>query len=154
MREINKLENKEIYILRKEPTKIYSFSFIMLITLVLLSAIGILYNYSKYQNYVAIIVTKDGYTYLNTVVTEKDLEYFKTRSLIIDREKYEFEIIEVQQNNNDNNYNNYNIILRVDDIEIDIEKEKYIIFSLKTLPTTVFKEIYKKLKEDLISWRS
>ncbi len=143
MMDINKYKNKDSYILRGEPLKLYSFSIIMIITMILFIILGFCFKYTKYKHYVASVVTNDDELYLYTTVTSDYFDKLDKSKLTIDNEEYDFELIEFEQNIYDNNYN---IVLKVDDI--DLQNKKYAIFSLKQEKTTLFKEIYKRIKED------
>lgn len=143
MMDINKYNDKGVYILRREPFKIYSFSVIMIIMLILFIIIGFCYKYTKYKYYIASVVVNDGELYLYTTVTSEYFNKINKSKLTIDNEEYNFELIEFEQNFYDNNYN---IVLKVYDI--DLQDKKYITFSLKQEETTLFKEIYKRVKED------
>lgn len=143
MMDIKKYKNKDIYILRGEPLKIYSFSIIMIITMVLFIIISFCFKYTKYKHYVASVVINDNESYLYTTVNTDYFTKLDKSKLTIDNEEYAFELIEFDQNIYDNNYN---IVLKVEGI--DLQNKKYVIFSLKQEKTTLFKEISKRIKED------
>lgn len=145
MMELNKFKNKDIYILRSEPSKIYSFSLLIFFTTFLLIILGNFIHYSKYKHYVANVMIDEG-TYLQTVISKEYFNTLEASELLIENKTYEFELIEFEPENYDNNYR---IVLKVDDI--DLQNKKYVIFSLKQDKTTLFKEIHKRIKEELNS---
>lgn len=142
---LTKFKNKDIYLLRREPSKIYSFSLIFLATILLLFILGNFIHYSKYEYYVANVMIEDK-TYLQTVISKEYFNNLETSELLIDNETYKFELIKFESVNYDNNYN---IVLEVDNI--DLQNKKYVVFSLKQEKTTLFKEIHKRIKEELNS---
>lgn len=143
MMELNKFKNKDIYILRSEPSKIYSFSLLIFFTTSLLIILGNFIHYSKYEHYVANVVVNED-VYLQTIISQEYFNTLETSELVIENETYKFELIEFEPENYDNNYR---IVLKVDDI--DLQNKKYVIFSLKQDKTTLFKEINKRIKEEL-----
>lgn len=145
MFDIKDINNKQINILRKVPLKIYSFTVIMVITLVGFIFLGNFFYYSKSQNCIVTIVEDDSKTYFQTTISKRLLSTLDKCQLIINNKEYNFEIVNLKQNNYDNNYS----MIFVLDEELDISDEKYIICSFKTKKTTLFKEIYEKIKEDL-----
>lgn len=145
---LTEFKNKDIYLLRREPSKIYSFSLIFLTTILLLFILGNFIHYSKYEYYVANVMIEDK-TYLQTVISKEYFNNLETSELLIDNETYKFELIKFESVNYDNNYN---IVLEVDNI--DLQNKKYVVFSLKQEKTTLFKEIHKRIKEELNSWRN
>lgn len=145
MMELTKFKNKDIYLLRREPSKIYSFSLLILTTILLLFILGNFIHYSKYEHYVANVMIEDE-TYLQTVISKEYFNTLETSELLIDNETYKFELIKFESVNYDNNYN---IVLKVDNI--DLQDKKYVVFSLKQEKTTLFKEIHKRIKEGLNS---
>lgn len=142
---LTEFKNKDIYLLRREPSKIYSFSLIFLTTILLLFILGNFIHYSKYEYYVANVMIEDK-TYLQTVISKEYFNNLETSELLIDNETYKFELIKFESVNYDNNYN---IVLEVDNI--DLQNKKYVVFSLKQEKTTLFKEIHKRIKEELNS---
>ena len=145
MMELNKFKNKDIYILRNEPSKIYSFSMLVFLTTSLLIILVNFIYYSKYQHYVANVMF-DNATYLQTVISKEYFDNLDSSELLIENETYKFELIKFESVNYDNNYN---VVLKVDDI--DLKNKKFVIFSLKQEKTTLFKEIDKRIKEELNS---
>lgn len=148
MTELNNFKNKDIYILRSEPSKIYSFSMLLFFTTSLLIILGNFIHYSKYRHYIASIMINDD-TYLQTVISKEYFDNLNSSELFIEDEKYKFELIKFEQVNYDNNYN---VVLKVNDI--DLKNKKYVVFSLKQEKTTLFKEIHKRIKEELNSWKN
>lgn len=145
MMEIDKFKNKDIYILRSEPSKIYSFSLLLLITTSLLFILGIFVHYSKYNHYIANVMINED-IYLQTVISKDCFKNLETSKLLIENEVYDFELIGFEPENYDNNYK---VVLKVYDI--DLRDRKYVVFSLKQEATTLFKEINKRIKEELNS---
>ena len=131
-------------ILRHEPSKIYSFTVIITITLALVIIFGFCFKYTKYKHYIANVTFNDDGLYLYTTVTKEYFNKIEQNKLIIDNQEYAFELIEFEKNTYDNNYN---IILKIVSDEI-LQNKQYVIFSLKHENTTLFKEIRERIKED------
>ena len=88
----------------------------------------------------------DNATYFQTVISKEYFDNLDSSELLIENETYKFELIKFESVNYDNNYN---VVLKVDDI--DLKNKKFVIFSLKQEKTTLFKEIDKRIKEELNS---
>lgn len=145
MTEINELKKQDIYILRHEPSKMYSFSMLIIFTTSLLIILGNFMHYSKYKHYVANVLDEDN-IYLQTIISKEYFDNLDSSELLIENKTYKFELIKFEPVNYDNNYS---IVLKVEDI--DLKNKKYVVFSLKQEKTTLFKEIYKRMKEELDS---
>ncbi|MCI9434201.1 MAG: hypothetical protein HFI86_02835 [Bacilli bacterium] len=135
---------KDIHILRREPSKIYSFTIIIAITLVLIIIFCFCFKYTKYKYYIANVTENDDGLYLYTTVTKEYFNEISQNRLIIDNREYDFELIEFEKNVYDNNYS---IILKIAS-DKNLQKNGYVIFSLKKENTTLFKEISERIKED------
>lgn len=146
MLDFNEFRNTNEYMIRKEPRKIYLFSNLLIITTIFLIVIGIILKYNKYDAYLAnIFKEKDNY-YLNIVISESNLQELNQCELIIEENKYDFKIIEMTKNELDNNYN---IVLDIGFADDKLKENKYFIIKLKHKETTIFKEIIKRIKEEL-----
>ena len=142
--DINDLKNQEINMLRKVPSKFYSFTVIIIMTILIFIIVGNCIYYSKSQKYAATIILQGSDIYFNTNISFKTLSELDDYKLIIENKEYDFKLVNFEQNNTDNNYN---ITFKVDNF--NVSDDKYIILSFKTKKTTLFKEIYEKIKEDL-----
>lgn len=145
MTEINELKKQDIYILRREPSKMYSFSMLIIFTTSLLIILGNFVHYSKYKHYVANVLDEDN-IYLQTIISKEYFDNLDSSELLIENKTYKFELIKFEPVNYDNNYS---IVLKVEDI--DLKNRKYVVFGLKQEKTTLFKEFYKRMKEELDS---
>lgn len=146
MSDINKIKNQSLFILRKEPSYIYSFTILMIIVLALFILIGNFVHYSKTKTYLAKVIYEDEVIYFQTIISQNDLNKFNDDILMINDQEYNFNIIDFTKNSYDNDYS---IIFKIDDVPQNIQNESFIILNLKEKKTTLFKEIYKRIKEVL-----
>ena len=142
MLEFEEFRNTNEYMIRKEPKKIYLFSNLLIIIFICLIFIGTNLKYNKYDTYLATVVNND---YLNIVMVESAVKNLKDCELIIEKQNYDFKIIEINKNEMDNNYN---IIFDVN-FNGELRKDKYLVVKMKHKKTTIFKEIAKRIREEL-----
>ena len=146
MLEFNEFRNTNEYMIRKEPKKIYLFSNLLIIITICLIFIGTILKYNKYDTYLATILSDGNNNYLNIVMLESEVKKLKDCELIIEKQNYDFKIIEITKNEIDNNYN---IVLDVKFNDEAIKENKYFVIKLKHKETTIFKEIVKRIREEL-----
>ena len=145
MVEFKNLDTNPSSLIIKEPTRIYSFTTILLIFIIVFIILGSLFSYNKSTNYVATIINEEE-LYFKVTISNADLKEIDKSTLIIENKKYNFHIINIEKNDYDNNYN---ILLSINLNINNLQDQKYIIFTLKKEKTTFFKEILKRIKEDL-----
>ena len=63
MFDINDLKNQEINMLRKVPSKFYSFTVIIIMTILIFIIVGNCIYYSKSQKYAATIILQGSYIF-------------------------------------------------------------------------------------------
>lgn len=143
--EFKNLDTNPSSLIIKEPTRIYSFTTILLIFIIVFIILGSLFSYNKSTNYVATIINEEE-LYFKVTISNADLKEIDKSTLIIENKKYNFHIINIEKNDYDNNYN---ILLSINLNINNLQDQKYIIFTLKKEKTTFFKEILKRIKEDL-----
>lgn len=146
MSDINKIKDQSLFILRKEPSYIYSFTILMIIMLTIFILIGNFIHYSKTKTYLAKVITEEKVIYFETIISKNDLNKLNDDVLMINDQEYDFNIIDFTKNSYDNDYS---IIFKIDDVPQNIKNESFITFNLKEKKTTLFKEIYKRIKEVL-----
>lgn len=146
MYDIKQLEQENKYIIRKEPKKIYVYSYVLIIFSLLFVLVSIFYKFNINKTFIANIIFDNKKYFIETNISKTQLENLEKSKLLIENREYDYELVNI----NRNDYNNsYNIILSID---LDISKLKnksYMIITFQTKNTTVFKEIVKKIKEEL-----
>lgn len=141
MNNINDIEKVE-FILRREPKKIYSINILLILTIIIFLIICYFVKYPKEKIYIASIILEKDYTYLSTNITKKSMENLENSKLLIDKNSYDFKLVQFEQGND----NNYIVTLKVDELQIK-ENQEYVVIHLKEKDTTLFEELKKKLKE-------
>jgi len=142
------INNKENVLTRKTGPLIICFTIISIVIILILICISLFYKYIKYENITLKVVKNEEIYYLETLVSKDNLRYFiKNNELIIDDEKYPYEITNISDELYLDSYNNmyYKIIL-----ETTLESNKIInnnILLGKTMikKTTLFKELLSNL---------
>ena len=82
------------------------------------------------------------YIYLTTNITKESMENLETSKLFIDKNSYDFNLVQFEQRND----NNYTVTIQIDELQIK-ENQEYVVIYLKEKDTTLFEELKKKLKE-------
>ena len=70
------------------------------------------------------------------------MENLETSKLFIDKNSYDFNLVQFEQGND----NNYTVTIQIDELQIK-ENQEYVVIYLKEKDTTLFEELKKKLKE-------
>ena len=118
MSDINKIKDQSLFILRKEPSYIYSFTILMIIMLALFILIGNFVHYSKNKTYLAKVIYEDEVIHFQTIISKNDLNKHNDVILMIDNQEYNFNLIDFTKNSYDNDYS---IIFKIDDVPQNIQ---------------------------------
>ena len=141
MSDINDIEKIE-FILRREPKKIYSINILLILTIIIFLIICYFVKYPKEKIYIASVILEKDYIYLTTNITKESMENLETSKLFIDKNSYDFNLVQFEQRND----NNYTVTIQIDGLQIK-ENQEYVVIYLKEKDTTLFEELKKKLKE-------
>ena len=79
---------------------------------------------------------------MTTNITKESMENLETSKLFIDKNSYDFNLVQFEQRND----NNYTVTIQIDELQIK-ENQEYVVIYLKEKDTTLFEELKKKLKE-------
>lgn len=141
MSDINDIEKIE-FILRREPKKIYSINILLILTIIIFLIICYFVKYPKEKIYITSVILEKDYIYLTTNITKESMENLETSKLFIDKNSYDFNLVQFEQGND----NNYTVTIQIDELQIK-ENQEYVVIYLKEKDTTLFEELKKKLKE-------
>ena len=146
MYDIKQLEQENKYIIRKEPKKIYVYSYVLIIFSLLFFLVSIFYKFNINKTFISNIIFDNKKYYIETNISKTQLENLEKTKLLIENREYDYELVNI----NRNDYNNsYNIILSIDFDISKLKNKSYMIITFQTKNTTVFKELVKKIKEEL-----
>ena len=146
MYDIKQLEQQNKYIIRKEPKKIYVYSYVLIIFSLLFVLVSIFYKFNINKTFISNIIFDNKKYYIETNISKTQLENLEKSKLLIENREYDYELVNI----NRNDYNNsYNIILSIDFDISKLKNKSYMIITFQTKNTTVFKELVKKIKEEL-----
>ena len=146
MYDIKQLEQENKYIIRKEPKKIYVYSYVLIIFSLLFVLVSIFYKFNINKTFISNIIFDNKKYYIETNISKTQLENLEKTKLLIENREYDYELVNI----NRNDYNNsYNIILSIDFDISKLKNKSYMIITFQTKNTTVFKELVKKIKEEL-----
>lgn len=146
MYDIKQLEQENKYIIRKEPKKIYVYSYVLIIFSLLFVLVSIFYKFNINKTFIANIIFDNKKYYIETNISKTQLKNLEKSKLLIENKEYDYELVNI----NRNDYNNsYNIILSIDFDISKLKNKSYYHITFQTKNTTVFKEIVKKIKEEL-----
>ena len=146
MYDIKQLEQQNKYIIRKEPKKIYVYSYVLIIFSLLFVLVSIFYKFNINKTFISNIIFDNKKYYIETNISKTQLENLEKTKLLIENKEYDYELVNI----NRNDYNNsYNIILSIDFDISKLKNKSYMIITFQTKNTTVFKELVKKIKEEL-----
>lgn len=122
---------------KKTPKSIISWITILIILLVLLIILFFI-PFNIYSNFNGYVFIQDNSSYLNLILEESDFPIYKDNKLYIKGDKYDYEIISIDNNE---------VILKLDlKDDIKINNNTLIVNILKSR-TTVFEILKNKIKK-------
>lgn len=146
MYNIKQLEKESEFIIRKEPVKIFVFCHLLGLFIMIFALIGYFYKFNISKIFIARIIYENEKYYFETDISKSQLENLENSKLLIENKEYAYELVDLSVND----YNNsYNIFLSIDIDMSKLKNKNYAIINLQTEKTTLFKEILKKIKEEL-----
>lgn len=134
MDDINIYNDSAIILKRKTPKGIISWITILIILLIILT---ILFSipFNKYKKINGYVINKG---YLNLLVSESDFPIYKNKKLYIKEDKYDYEIVDIKDNE---------VILKIE-LSDDIKIENNIVeVNILSNRTTVFEILKNKIKK-------
>ena len=90
--------NSAIILNNKTPNFIINW-IIILILLSLLICIILFIPFNIYKQFNGYIILKDNNSYINLIVNKNDFPLYKNKKLFIEKEKYKYKIISIDDNN-------------------------------------------------------
>ena len=137
MYDIKQLEQQNKYIIRKEPKKIYVYSYVLIIFSLLFVLVSIFYKFNINKTFISNIIFDNKKYYIETNISKTQLENLEKTKLLIENREYDYELVNI----NRNDYNNsYNIILSIDFDISKLKNKSYMIITFQTKNTTYKKE--------------
>lgn len=137
MDNIDIYNNSAIILNKKMPKAIISWITILFILLILL-IIFFSIPFNTYKNYVGYVMVKDKISYLDILIPIRDFPINKSDLLYIKRDKYNYEVVSINEDN---------VVLKVD-IKDDLKiKDNIVQVNILKDRTTVFKILKNKIKK-------
>ena len=144
----NKIFNKDYdFVIRKEPSKIFSYNLILILGIIGFLFISIFFKYSKCKNYISNVRRENDYYLFEIILSKRDFMNLKSKELIINNNIYSYDIYDFRSDLMNNNYNVF-LSIKCDECEFN----EYEVVVLKSKKTTLMNEILSKIKEDLKQW--
>lgn len=137
MDNIDIYNNSAIILNKKTPKSIVSWITILIIVFIL-ALISFCIPFNIYKNFNGYIFIEDKNSYLNLLLNESDFPINKNNKLYIKGDKYDYEVISI---------NNNEVILKLnlkDDIKLD---NNIVTVNVLETRTTVFKILKNKIKK-------
>lgn len=137
MDDINIYNDSAIILNKKTPKSIISWITILIILLVVLIILFCI-PFNIYKNFSSYVTLEDNNSYIVVLVNESDFPVYKNKKLYIERDKYDYDIVGIKDNQ---------VILKVDlkdNIKINNNTFRVNILSNRT---TVFEILKNKIKK-------